>query len=62
MFTKILQGQILQGHTSPETAYVVDDYPYGYTLRCRIRYWLEVNERHGVRFVSQTTNPMRGHT
>jgi hypothetical protein len=53
--------KILKGHVSPETAYVVDDYPYGYTLRCKIRYWLEVNKTHGVRFVSQTTNPKRGH-
>lgn len=51
--------QILKGHTSPETAYVVDDYPYGYTLRCKIRYWLEHKAGHGVRLVSQTTNPKR---
>jgi hypothetical protein len=51
--------QILQGHTSPETAYVVDDYPYGYTLRCKIRYWLEYKFGHGYRLVSQTTNPKR---
>lgn len=47
----------LHGHTSPETAMVVEDYPYGFRLRCRIRYWLETHPRHGVRFVSQTTNP-----
>jgi hypothetical protein len=29
---------ILPDHTTPETAYVVDDYPYGFTLRCKIRY------------------------
>jgi len=32
---------ILGGHTSPDTAYLVDDYPYGYTLWCKIRYWVE---------------------
>jgi hypothetical protein len=47
-------------HTSPETAYVVDDYPYGFRLRCSIRYWLEFHPRHGFRLVSQTTNPKRG--
>lgn len=52
--------KILQGHTSPDTAFVVEDYPYGYTLRCRIRYWLDVKPNHGVRLVSQTTNPKRG--
>ena len=48
---------ILKGHVSPETAYVVDDYPYGYTLRCKIRCWLEYKKGKGFRFVSQTTNP-----
>lgn len=48
---------ILRGHTSSETAYVVDDYPYGFTLRCRIRYWLERKAGFGYRLMSQTTNP-----
>jgi hypothetical protein len=51
--------KLLTGHTTPETAYVVDDYPYGYRLRCKIRYWLEHKPNHGFRFVSQTTNPKR---
>ncbi len=49
----------LTGHTTPETAYVVEDYPYGFRLRCKIRYWLEFNAKHGFRFVSQTTDPRR---
>lgn len=49
---------VLHGHTSPETAYVVEDYPYGFRLRCRIRYWIETT-KHGQRTVSQTTNPKR---
>lgn len=48
---------VLTGHDSPETAYVVDDYPYGFRLRCKIRYWIETKRGHGQRFVSQTTNP-----
>lgn len=51
--------KLLFGHVSPETAYVVDDYPYGFRLRCKIRYWLEYNAKHGFRFVYQTTNPKR---
>src|SRR5215471_1630221 len=51
--------QILSGHISPETAYLVDDYPYGFRLRCKIRYWLEYNPKHGFRLVSQTSNPKR---
>lgn len=48
--------QVLSNHYSAETAYVVDDYPYGFRLRCKIRYWLEVNGK-GTRLWSQTTNP-----
>lgn len=51
--------KLLKGHVSPETAYMVDDYPYGFRLRCKIRYWLEFKPKQGFRFVSQTTNPKR---
>ncbi len=51
---------VLHGHTSPETAYLVGDYPYG-RLRCEKRYWLETADkgryRGQVRLVTQTTNP-----
>lgn len=43
-------------HTSPETAFVVADYPYGFRLRCQMRYWLETN-KNGSRLCTQTTNP-----
>ena len=49
----------LPGRVSPETAYLVNDYPYGFCLRCSIRYWLEFKPGFGFRFVSQTTNPKR---
>lgn len=52
-------AQLLKGHFSPETAFVVNDYPYGFRLRCKIRYWLEDHPKHGTRFVSQTTNPKK---
>lgn len=52
--------QILSGHISSETAYVVNDYPYGFRLRCKIRYWLEYAPKRGFRLVSQTSNPKRG--
>ncbi len=48
---------ILSGHTSPETAYLVEDYPYGFRLRCRIRYWLDCDSKRGARLMSQTSNP-----
>lgn len=52
--------KVLSGHVSPETAYVVDDYPFGFKLRCKIRYWVEFKANNGFRCVSQTTNPRRG--
>jgi hypothetical protein len=52
----------LMGHTSPDTAYVVKDYPYG-GMRCKIRYWIETGAKGATkgkkRVVSQTTNPKR---
>jgi hypothetical protein len=47
----------LYGHTSEETAYLVEDYPYGFKLRCKIKYWLESHPKKGFRFCSMTTNP-----
>ena len=53
--------QPLYGHTSEATAYLVPDYPYGYTARTKIRYWLEgPKPGKGWRFVSQTENPKTG--
>ena len=61
MTTEATTRQILNGHTSKETAYLVNDHPYGSGLRCRIRYWLETaigGEKKGAtRFMAQTTNP-----
>jgi hypothetical protein len=50
---------ILSGHDTPETAYIVTDYPYGFRLRCNMRYWLEHNPKAGTRLWSQTTNPKK---
>jgi hypothetical protein len=51
---------ILKGHTSPETAFVVEDWPYGSGLRCKMRFWLEfVSTRKGFRLCSQSTNPKK---
>lgn len=48
----------LFGHTDQQTAYMIEDYPYG-RLRCRRRVWLESNPKHGFRLVSQTEHPTR---
>jgi len=50
----------LFGHTSPETAYLIADYPYGRKLRCQRRVWVNYSPRHGYCFVAQTTNPKTG--
>jgi hypothetical protein len=52
----------LYNHTSPETAYVVDGYPWGFRLRTQIRYWIETSKAKngGQRFCSQTVNPKTG--
>lgn len=39
---------------------VVDDYPYGFRLRTKIRYWIETKKGKGQRSVSQTLNPKTG--
>ena len=46
-------------YTSPETAYVIDDYPYGFVLRCQKRVWVEYKPKRGYRIVEQTSNPKR---
>ena len=55
--------KLLQGHVSPETAYVVNDYPFGFRLRCKIRYWIEIAAKGAkkgeMRFMSQTTDPRK---
>lgn len=52
----------LLGHTTPDTGYLVSDYPYGFTLRTEIRYWVETKKGFGQRLMSQTRNPKKpGH-
>lgn len=51
--------QLLKGFDSMNNGYLVNDYPYGFRLRCKIRYWLEYSEKLGYRFCSQTSNPKK---
>ncbi|MGC2652292.1 MAG: hypothetical protein WA317_01530 [Mycobacterium sp.] len=61
MSEAVSRVRVLLGHVGPDTAYVVDDYPYGVRLRCKIRYWIESGCKGAgkgqQRMVSQTTNP-----
>lgn len=45
----------LLGNVNAETAYIVNDYPYGWK-RTKKRYWIETTKR-GQRVVGQTLNP-----
>jgi hypothetical protein len=47
-------------HTTLETAHVIKDWPYGRTLRCEKRVWIETRPKFGQRVVSCTTNPKAG--
>lgn len=55
---------LLHGHDSPETAYVVEDYPASFSLRCKARYWLETAAKGQycgmTRMERQTTDPRAG--
>ena len=52
-------GKPLYGHKDENSAYMVEDYPYGARARCRIRYWMESSPTKGFRFVSQTEDPKK---
>lgn len=47
----------LYNHNSPETAYIINDYPYGFRLRTTKRCWVETVPKKGDRYVTQTMNP-----
>lgn len=46
-------------HSSFETAYRVENYPYG-RLRTSMFYWIETTPKKGDRFCSRTINPKNG--
>lgn len=52
----------LYNYTSEENAYLVENYPWGFRLRTKIRYWIETSDKKngGQRFCHQTLNPKNG--
>lgn len=63
MEQKITQERkYLYDHTTQETAFVAQNYPWGFRLRTTIRYWIETKKAKngGQRFASQTINPKTG--
>ena len=57
---RIINDSILRGYTSKETAYKVDNYPWGFRLRTSIFYWIETKPKLGDRFCSYTIDPRTG--
>lgn len=53
--------QVLTGHISFETAFLIEDYPYGFRLRCQKKVWIEKGTKGQgkgrYRLVECTTNP-----
>lgn len=50
----------LPGHVDATSAYLVEDYPYGFKLRTQAKFWMEFKPGKGYRFVSQTMDPKTG--
>lgn len=55
-----ISHQIKNVGNSLETAYIAQDYPYGFTLRCEKAYWVETKGNKGQRLVTCTKNPKTG--
>lgn len=51
------KNKYLYGYDSQEKSYEVDNYPWGFKLKTKIRYWIETKENYGQRLCSQTQNP-----
>lgn len=50
----------IYGHTTPETAYSVENYPWGFRLKTTMRYWVESKNKFGQRLATQTIDPRTG--
>ena len=56
---EINSAKPLFGYTSEATAYLIEDYPYGFTLRCQKKVWIETDPKRGQRTVEMSSNPKR---
>lgn len=55
-----MEKQLLHGYNSQEISLKVENYPWGFKLKCDIFYWLESKPKHGDRFCSYTIDPRNG--
>jgi len=51
---------ILNPQPTIDNPYIVEDYPYGFTLRTQMRVYVEKRKGFGMRYVTQTLNPKTG--
>ena len=51
---------ILNPQPTIENPFVVEDYPYGFTLRTQMRVYTEYRKGFGMRYTTQTLNPKTG--
>jgi hypothetical protein len=59
--TKQLPGNLTQliGHNSEETAYIQNDFPFGYRHRTERKYWIETT-KHGQRLCTRLKHALTG--
>jgi len=52
----------IYGHTNFDNAFEVDNYPWGFRLKTKVRYWIETSDKSngGQRFCKCTLNPKTG--
>ena len=50
----------MYGHDKFENAYEVDNYPWGFRLKTKRKYWIETKKGFGDRLVFATLNPKNG--
>jgi len=51
--------ELLYNAKSFDTAYIIEDWPWGYTLKTECRFWIETT-KNGDRLCKQTMNPKTG--
>jgi len=52
-----MKKEYLNPQPTQENPVIVDNYPWGFRLKTKVRYWVETRKGHGDRFVKQTLNP-----
>ena len=54
-----MMKKYIYGHTNFDNAYEVDNYPWGFRLKTKVRYWIETSDKSngGQRFCKCTLNP-----